>query len=96
MEWKKLVDRTLGTNFDAPQYDPQKGRDKLVKSIDAAAKQHTNGSTKVPNRTWKLGSDNRNIAAAARSRNTIATIAALTDGTLTPSDASENVDNTDW
>jgi hypothetical protein len=58
MEWKKLVDRTLGTNFDAPQYDPRKGRDKLVKAIDTAAKQHTDGSTKAPNRAWKLGGNN--------------------------------------
>ena len=58
MEWKKLVDKTLGTNFDAPQYDPKKGRDKLVKAIDAAGKQHTNGSTKAPNRAWKLGGNN--------------------------------------
>jgi len=58
MEWKKLVDKALGTNFDAPQYDPKKGRDKLVKAIDAAGSQHTDGKTKVPNRSWKAGANN--------------------------------------
>ncbi|MET4593771.1 MULTISPECIES: hypothetical protein [unclassified Sphingomonas] len=58
MEHKKLMDRLLGKDFDAPQYDPKKGRDKLVKAIDTAAKQHTDGSTKAPNRSWKVGGNN--------------------------------------
>lgn len=58
MEWKKLIDKALGTNFDAPVYDPQKGRDKLAKVIDTAAKQHSEGSTRAPNRAWKAGGNN--------------------------------------
>jgi hypothetical protein len=58
MSWKSLVDKALGTNFDAPQYDPQKGRDKLVRQIDLAAKQHSEGTTRAPNRAWKAGGNN--------------------------------------
>lgn len=54
MEWKAWIDSKLGTNFDAPAYDPQKGRDKLAKVIDKAAEQHSEGKT-PPNRTWKVG-----------------------------------------
>lgn len=58
MEWLALIDKALGTNFDAPVYNPQKGRDKLTKVIDGAAKQHADGSTKAPNRAWKAGGNN--------------------------------------
>lgn len=58
MEWKAWIDSKLGTNFEAPVYDPQKGRDKLTKVIDTAAKQHSEGSTRAPNRTWKAGGNN--------------------------------------
>lgn len=65
MEWKKLVDKALGTNFDAPVYDPQKGRDKLVRQIDLAAKQHSEGTTRAPNRAWRAG-NNEAIRFAAK------------------------------
>lgn len=58
MEWKRFIDKALGKDFDAPQYDPKKGRDKLVKAIDAAASQHTEGKTRVPNRSWNTGANN--------------------------------------
>ncbi len=56
MDWKALIDKTLGTHFDAPVYDPAKGRAKLVKVIDKAAEQHKEGKT-PPTRSWKLGSN---------------------------------------
>ncbi|MBD8699302.1 hypothetical protein IFT54_05665 [Sphingomonas sp. CFBP 13714] len=62
MDWKALIDKTLGTHFDAPVYDPAKGRAKLVKVIDKAAEQHKEGKT-PPTRSWKLGS-NRAISFA--------------------------------
>ncbi len=62
MDWKALIDKTLGTHFNAPVYDPAKGRDKLVKVIDKAAEQHKEGKT-PPTRSWKLGS-NRAISFA--------------------------------
>lgn len=55
MSWKSLIDKSLGTNFDAPKYDPSKGRSKLVRQIDLAAKQHNEGTTRAPNRSWKAG-----------------------------------------
>lgn len=52
----KFVDDALGTNFDAPVYDPKKGRAKLVKVIDKALEQHSSGKT-PPVRTWKTGNN---------------------------------------
>lgn len=49
-----LIDRTLGTDFNKPAYDPKKGRDKLVRVIDKAAEQHREGRT-PPSRSWKTG-----------------------------------------
>lgn len=57
MEWKAWIDSKLGTNFEEKAYDPQKGRDKLVKVIDKAAEQHSEGKT-PPTRTWKTGGNN--------------------------------------
>ncbi|SEM41079.1 hypothetical protein SAMN05192583_0094 [Sphingomonas gellani] len=54
MSWLSLIDKKLGTNFDAPQYDPKKGRAKLVKQIETAASQHSEGKT-PPSRSWKAG-----------------------------------------
>ncbi len=56
MDWKALIDKTLGTHFNAPVYDPATGRAKLVKVIDKAAEQHKDGKT-PPTRSWKLGSN---------------------------------------
>ena len=58
MEWLALIDKTLGTHFDAPQYDPKKGRDKLSKVIDKASEQYTDGNTRVPHRAWRVGGNN--------------------------------------
>jgi hypothetical protein len=54
----ELIDNTLGTHFNAPVYDPAKGRAKLVKAIDGAATQHGENRTKVPNRAWTVGNNN--------------------------------------
>ena len=54
----ELIDNALGTHFDAPVYDPQRGRRKMLKVINDAAKQHREGITKAPNRAWRLGSNN--------------------------------------
>lgn len=54
----ELIDNTLGTNFNAPVYDPKAGRKKLVKAIDTAAKQHSEGTTRAPNRAWTAGTNN--------------------------------------
>lgn len=59
MSWKSLIDKTLGTDFDKPRYDPTKGRKKLVKVIDTAAQQHREGST-PPTRSWKAGGTENN------------------------------------
>lgn len=53
----EFIDNTLGTHFDAPVYDPSKGRKKMVSVIDKAAAQHNEGKT-PPTRSWKLGSNN--------------------------------------
>jgi hypothetical protein len=53
----ELIDNTLGTHFNAPVYDPAKGRAKLVKAIDGAATQHGENRTKVPNRAWTVGNN---------------------------------------
>jgi hypothetical protein len=56
MDWLQLIDDTLGTHFNAPVYDPAKGRAKLLKVIDTAAEQHREGKTpKV--RSWKTGNN---------------------------------------
>jgi len=57
MDWLQLIDDTLGTHFNAPVYDPKKGRAKLVKVIDTAAEQHREGKTPKL-RSWKLGNNN--------------------------------------
>ncbi len=56
MDWLQLIDDTLGTHFNAPVYDPQKGRNKLLKVIDTAAEQHREGKTPAL-RSWKLGNN---------------------------------------
>jgi hypothetical protein len=43
MDWKTLVDKTLGTHFNAPVYKAETGRAKLVSVIDKAAEQHKEG-----------------------------------------------------
>lgn len=55
--WLSLIDDALGTHFDAPVYDPKKGRKKLVGVIDKAAEQHKSGQT-PPTRSWKTGNNN--------------------------------------
>ena len=52
----EFVDDALGTNFNAPVYDPKKGRAKMVKVIDKALEQHSSGKT-PPVRSWKTGNN---------------------------------------
>lgn len=52
-----LIDNKLGKDFNAPVYDPKKGRAKVVALIDKAAGQHKEGKT-PPTRSWKLGNNN--------------------------------------
>lgn len=54
----ELIDNTLGTHFNTPAYDPEKGRRLLVKEINKAADQFANGRTRVPNRAWEKGNNN--------------------------------------
>jgi len=53
----EFIDNTLGTHFNTPVYDPKKGRERLIKAIDTAAKQHADGNTKGPGRSWKVGNN---------------------------------------
>lgn len=54
----ELIDNTLGTHFHTPVYDPKVGQKKLVRVIDLAAKQHKEGITRAPNRSWAVGNNN--------------------------------------
>lgn len=54
----ELIDNTLGTNFHAPVYDPKAGRKKMLRVIELAAKQHSEGTTRAPNRSWASGNNN--------------------------------------
>lgn len=53
----ELIDNTLGTHFNAPVYKPEDGRKKLIRVIDKAAEQHSQGKT-PPTRSWKAGTNN--------------------------------------
>lgn len=52
-----LIDNTLGTHFNTPVYKPEDGRKKLIRVIDLAAKQHKDGITRAPNRSWAAGNN---------------------------------------
>ena len=54
----ELIDNALGTHFNTPVYKPEDGRKKMVKVIDLAAKQHSEGTTRAPNRSWTAGNNN--------------------------------------
>ena len=67
-----LIDNSLARGFNAPVYDPKKGREALVAVVDKAAEQHKNGET--PNiRSWKLG-NNGAISFTAKVRRAIVPI----------------------
>lgn len=56
-KWKTLIDNSLAKGFDAPVYDPAKGRQQFVKALTATKEQFVEGKTKVPNRAWKAGNN---------------------------------------
>ncbi|KQN09095.1 hypothetical protein [Sphingomonas sp. Leaf28] len=53
----ELIDNTLGTHFHTPVYDPQTGRKKILRVIELASKQHNEGTTRAPNRSWAAGNN---------------------------------------
>lgn len=57
MDFLALIDNSLGTNFSEPEYDPAKGRKKLVRQIELAKRQFTDNVTRAPKRNWYTGSN---------------------------------------
>lgn len=55
--WQDLIDDSLIEGFDAPVYDPKKGRAAFVKSLETAKSQFASNTTRAPNRIWKTGNN---------------------------------------
>lgn len=53
-----FIDDKLGTEFNKPEFDPEKARAPLIKGIDRSKEQFEQGKTKVPHRWWSV---NRNV-----------------------------------